>query len=312
VARVLSTAFCVALLAATAGAFALTEGAKTEPSPIYGTKVDKIFSPTCRYPKICSRDFARITFSLRKKQKLEVWIVHGGQKVATILAGRTYAKGPVRLEFAGVGLDGVSILPDGSYRPVVRLVQEHRTITLPNVIHLDTTAPQVTQFRKRVYTHLSPDGDGRHDVFRERYTLNGRGHGVLLVDGRQAVFTRSQSIHGVLTWNGYVDHRLVAPGNHVLEIAAQDAAGNRSKPFPFAVVTVRYVELGRTVIHVQPSRRFAVRVITDAKQVSWLFDRGRGTSRSHTLKIRAPRKKGTYHLFVSAVGHTARATVVVG
>ena len=47
-ARVLSTAFCVALLAATAGAFALTEGAKTELSPIYGVRIpDKIFSPTC-------------------------------------------------------------------------------------------------------------------------------------------------------------------------------------------------------------------------------------------------------------------------
>ena len=47
VARVLSTAFCVALLAATAAAFALTEGAKTELSPIYRTHIDKVFSPTC-------------------------------------------------------------------------------------------------------------------------------------------------------------------------------------------------------------------------------------------------------------------------
>ena len=45
-ARVLSTAFLVALLAATAGAFALTQGAKLELSPIYGTRVPtKVFSP---------------------------------------------------------------------------------------------------------------------------------------------------------------------------------------------------------------------------------------------------------------------------
>ncbi len=309
-ARVLSTAFCVVLLAATAAAFALTEGAKTELSPIYGTKIDKVFSPVCN-PKICSRQAARIVFRLRKRQKLQVWMIQGGNRVTTIVSGRTYAKGEVRLAFDGIAEDGISILPDGTYRPVIRLVQEHRTITLPNKIRLDTKPPELVHFRKQIYTHISPDGDGRHDIFKERYTLNGPGHGVLLADGHQVGFTRSQALRGVLAWNGKIDGRLARPGKHVLEIAAQDPAGNRSAPFPFAVVTIRYVELGRSEIHVRAGRRFALFVLTDAPSVSWLLDRGRGTSHSHTLRIRAPRAAGTYHLYVTASGHTARATVVV-
>ena len=44
--RVVSTAIVLALLAATAGAFALTERAKLERSPIYGTRiVNPVFSP---------------------------------------------------------------------------------------------------------------------------------------------------------------------------------------------------------------------------------------------------------------------------
>ena len=205
-ARVLSTAFCVALLAATAVAFALTEGAKTELSPIYRTKITKVFSPTCNL-RYCRTNEASIVFWIRKRQHIQVWIVHDGDRVATLVAGKTFPKGQVTLVFPGVGADGVSILPDGVYQPVIRLTGEHRTITLPNLIELDTVPPEVVRFPHRVYTHISPDGDGRDDVFRVHYTLNGPGHGVLLVNGRQAAFTRSQKIHGTLSWNGKIDGR---------------------------------------------------------------------------------------------------------
>jgi hypothetical protein len=311
VARVLSTAFCVALLAATAAAFALTEGAKTELSPIYRTHIDKVFSPTCNQ-RYCRRNAASIVFWLRKRQHIEVWMERGGNRVATIVPGKTFPKGKVSLEFPGIGPDGVSILPEGSYLPVIHLTNEHRTITLPNPIQLDLTPPRVVRFPHRVYTHISPDGDGRNDSFSVHYALSGPGHGVLFVGRRQAGFTRGQKQHGTLTWNGRVDGKLQPPGRYVLSIAAQDPAGNRSKPFPFAVVTIRYIALGRSEIRVAPHHRFAVFVLTDAKDVSWLFARGRGTSRSHTLRLRAPRKSGTYKLYVTASGHTAKATVVVG
>ena len=311
-ARVLSTAFCVALLAATAVAFALTEGAKTELSPIYRTSITKVFSPTCNLA-YCRTNEASIVFHLRKKQRIEVWIEnHNGRKVATIVSGKTFPKGEVSLGFPGVGLDGVSVLPDGSYRPVIKLTGEHRTITLPNVIRIDATPPVVVSYTPKGYTHISPDGDGRNDVFHMRYTLNGPAHGVLLVGRTQVAFTRGQKLHGVMSWNGKFDGQVQPPGKYVLSIAAQDAAGNRSKPVPFIVVAIRFVALGRTSISVAPRHRFAVFVLTDARTISWLFDRGRGTQLSHTLRLRAPRKPGTYQLFVTASGHTARATVSVG
>jgi hypothetical protein len=312
VARVLSTAFCVVLLAATAVAFALTEGAKTELSPIYGTKIPyKVFSPDCN-PKLCRTQVAPIEFKLRKRQHLQVWMTRNGKRVATVVTGRTFPKGQVTIGFSGLADDGVTVLPAGTYQPVIRLTGDHRTITLPNTIELDTTPPDVVRFPHRVYTHISPDGDRRNDVFRIPYVLNGPAHAVLLVDYRQAVFTRSQKAKGTLAWNGTVDGKKKPPGRYVLLIAAQDAAGNRSKPFPFAVITIRYLALGRTSIAVAPRRRFALFVLTDAKNVSWLFDRGRGESRSHTLRLRAPRKPGRYSLYVTAAGHTARATVTVG
>jgi hypothetical protein len=308
---VLSTSFCVALLAATALAFALTERAKTERSPIYATKIPHVFSPTCNL-RICAANYAAIDFKLRKRQHIKVWMDHNGTFAATVVAGKTFAKGEVKLEFTGLADDGVTILPDGSYQPVVRLTGDHRTIALPNRIELDTIPPKPLVFPKQLYKHISPDNDGRNDVIVEPYTLDSPGHGVLIVNGHKVWFTRGLKTSGKLIWNGEIDKHLVRPGRYVLYIAAQDEAGNRSTPFPFAVVTVRFVTLGRTRINVAPRQRFALFVQTDAEQIGWLFDRGRGQSSAHTLRLRAPRKPGRYNLYVTAAGHTARATVVVG
>ena len=305
-ARVLSTAFCVALLAATAGAFALTQGAKTELVPIYRTHVDKVFSPDCN----CPTAVAKIDFSLRKKDQLTVWLDHDGTRVRTLVPGRTYLRGRVSLEFDGIDDRGLT-LPQGDYQPVVHLAREHRTIELPNTIVLDTT-PATVKVRHRIYTHISPDGDGRHDVFKVRYSVSEPAHGILLADGKQVAFTYHKPLHGTLVWSGKIGGRLARPGNHVLEISAQDVAGNRTKPFPFAVVTIRYVALGRTRVLVRPRRRFAILVLSDAKLVQWRLHGRSGTARPGTLHLRAPASKGVFRLYVTAAGHAARALVVVG
>jgi hypothetical protein len=306
----LSTAFCVALLAATAVAFALTEGAKTELSPLYGTKIAKVFSPVCN-PALCRSHTARIDFKVRERQRLEVWVQRNGRRVATVVAGKRFPKGEVNLAFRGLADDGVSILPDGKYQPVVRFVDEHRTITLPNLIRLDTAPPEPARPARVLRAHISPDGDGRYDTIRIPYALSTAGHAVLLVNGRQAVFTRTQRPRGSISWNGRLHGRLLAPGHYRLAVAGQDAAGNRSAPAVVARVEVRYLRLGRPVVHVVRRHRFALFVLTDARSVSWLLDRGRGVSRSHTLRIRAPRKPGDYSLYVTAAGHTAKTSVVV-
>jgi hypothetical protein len=306
----LSTAFCVALLAATAVAFALTEGAKTELSPLYGTQIGKVFSPVCG-PAHCRRHSAKIDFKLRRREELEVWMLRNGRRVSTVVPGRTFAEGEVRLAFSGLADDGVSILPDGSYQPVIRFVDEHRTITLPNLIALDTNPPEPAKPARLLRAQISPNGDGRNDSIRLPYALSGPGHAVLLVNGRQAVFTRSQRRRGTLTWNGRLHGTPLGPGWYRLAVAGQDVAGNRSSPVQVASVEIRYLRLGRPVVNVVRRHRLALFVLTDAKTVHWLLDRGRGESRSHTLRIRAPRRPGVYTLYVIAAGHTARASVVV-
>ena len=128
-ARVLSTAFCVALLAATAGAFALTQGAKVELAPVYQTHVDKVFSPVCS----CRTRTAQIAFRLRRSDRLTVWVERDGRQVRTLVTGRSSRPGTVALVFDGRD-DAGAPLPDGAYRPVIRLEREHRTIELPNTM----------------------------------------------------------------------------------------------------------------------------------------------------------------------------------
>lgn len=296
----------MALLAATAGAFALTQGAKVELIPIYHTQVDKLFSPTCK----CRTDIAKIDFRLRKSDRLTVWITHDGVRVRTLVPGRTFKRGPVNLEFDGRDDNG-GALPDGDYKPVVHLGHEHRTIEIPSTMVLDTKPP-VVHVRHRVYTHISPDGDNHNDVFRIHYSVNEPAHGILIVDGHQVELTHFEPLTGTLVWYGTIGGRKARPGNHVLEISAQDLAGNRAKPFPFAVVTIRYIRLGRTRVLVKPGGRFAVLVLTDAPKVEWQLHGARGTARHGTLHLRAPKVPGVYRLYVQAAGHAAKALVVVG
>ena len=302
----LSTAFCVALLAATAGAFALTQGAKVELIPIYRTHVDPRFSPTCK----CSTDIAKIDFQLRNSDHLTVWITHDGTKVRTLVPDRTFKRGKVSLEFDGHDDNG-ALLPDGAYKPVVHLGLEHRTIAIPSTMVLDTKPP-VVHVRHRIYTHISPDDDKHNDFFRIHYSVSEPAHGILFVGNRQVEFTRFEPLAGTLKWNGKIGTRTARPGRYVLEISAQDLAGNRAKPFPFAVVTVRYIELGRTRILVKPGAQFAVLVLTDAPRFEWVFNGGQGNARHGTLHLRAPTAPGVYRLYVKAAGHAAKALVVVG
>jgi hypothetical protein len=301
----LATVCLVALLGATAAAFAVTNGAKLEPSPILLTKPPAVFSPACN----CDTASTSIDFRLRKAERLTVWVTRDGTRVRTLVTARSFPRGLVQIPFDGISEEGIT-LPAGTYRAVVRLGNAHRTVALPYAIPLDLRAPAL-QAPHRVYKHISPDGDGRKDVFTVRYRLSEPGHAVLLVDGRQAVVTPSAARRGVLRWDGKVDGRVAAPGNHVLRISARDLAGNRAKPFPFAIVQVRYVSLGRDRVLATPGGRFAILALSDAAQVSWRFKGASGVARPGTLRFKAPRKAGVYRLYVSSGGHSDRALVVV-
>ncbi len=305
-ARIASTVLVVALLAATAAAFALTQGLKLEKSPIFGTRVPvPVFSPVCG----CDKAVARIAFKLRRADRIDVSIVDGGEVVRTIERGRSYPKGPVEIEWDGRD-DAGRVLPEGEYRPRIHLRGERQTITLPNPITIDVTAP-VLQDVTIPPALISPDGDGRADKVTVRYRLSEPGRGELYVNGRRRALTRFPRVEETIVWNGKARGQAVRAGRYSLQLVAFDPAGNRTARTPPVRVTVRYVALGRTRIAVAAGAAFAVRVSSDAERVRWTLGGRSGFSRPGTLRLIAPLQKGRFTLTVSANGHTARAAVFV-
>ena len=305
-ARVLSTALVLALLAATAIAFVLTESAKLERSPIYATHLpDPIFSPDgTLHPE------ADLDFRLRKTERVEVWIAsRDGQRERTLLAPRTFKRGSsVSVGWDGFRDDGTAA-PDGVYYPVVKLLRSHFTTTLPNPITLDTKPPVITVKRPQ-HPILSPDGDGHRDRFVTPYRLSERGQAILNVGMKQVWLTRCCKPVGTLVWNGKFANTPAKPRQYLFTAQGRDLAGNTSKPFPFAIALVRYLVLGRQRVVVHAGGKFALRVSTDAPFVHWTLHGRSGTARRGTLKLRAPKSQGVFKLYVTASGHAASCTVV--
>ena len=135
-------------------------------------------------------------------------------------------------------------MPDGDYRPRVRLADAHKTITFPNEMRVDTERPRVERFSvsRRV---VSPDGDGRADGVSVSYRLSERGRVRLLVNGKTRVRKRGQAPNGAVQWFGKFRGPLGA---------ARASTGSSSSPSttpaiaPSALsagpVRVRYIELG--------------------------------------------------------------------
>ena len=306
-ARVLSTAVVLALLAATAAAFALTERAKLTLSPIYGTFVDPVFSPDGQ-----AKPVAHIRFKVRTRERIDVWIQSAkGERFTDLLSDRgVRPHQEIDLVWDSFDEHGIAA-PDGVYQPVVKLLQSHRTIVLPSDIRLDTQAPTIS-VKHPQYPIISPDGDGHADVFRIPYHLNEPAHAILLLRGTQVVFTKSRKLTGELVFNGRDKHgNRLRPGRYLLSAAAQDTAGNRSKGKPFAIVQIRFVALGRDRVVVKPGGKFALRVSTDAPVVHWALHGSSGTEPRGTLHFRAPKSPGVYHLHVSVGTHSAVCAVVV-
>jgi hypothetical protein len=202
------------------------------------------------------------------------------------------------------------VLPEGEYKPRIHVRGEHQTITLPNPIRIDVTAPviQDVSVAPRV---VSPDGDGRRDKVTVRYRLNERGRGMLFVNGKRRALTRFPRTEETIVWTAKARGRPARPGLYGLQLVAFDPAGNRSTRTPAIPVAVRYVALGRSRIPVAAGAPFAVRVSSDAERVRWTLGGRSGFARPGTLRLRAPLQKGRFTLTVSANGHTARAAVFV-
>jgi hypothetical protein len=296
-ARTLSTVLVVCLLGGTAAAFAVTQGLKLDKSPIFGTDVGKRVSPAAGTE-------ARIAFRLRESDTVTVTVVDEGEEVVrTLLPRRRLAPGRIALSWDGRD-DAGRALPEGEYRPRVRLADERTTTTLPNDIELDTTPPSFEhgEVRPRV---ISPDGDGRAERIRVRFSSGEPVRGILFVRGKRRVLTQARE-SGVIRWSARL-----RPGRYRLQLAAQDRAGNTSRRVPAGTVRVRYIELARNVIRARAGFRFGVGVSTDAPNYRYRFAGRRGLGGGRFLRIRAPEEEGRYRLYVRANRHADSALVIV-
>lgn len=305
-ARIASTVLVVALLAATAAAFALTEVLKLQKSPITGTNVAPVLSPVC----VCPTEEAAIRFKLRERDVLDVSIIDGGGEVVrTVARGRAVPAGRVSLAWDGRDDDGI-VLPEGEYRPRVHLREANFTIDMPNEMRIDVTPPVVESYEvaPRVF---SPDGDGRVDRVRVTYALDEDARGLLFVNGERRGLNRFAGPEGRFVWNGRENGQALPTGVYGLTVSARDPAGNVAEQTQPTPVVIRFVTLGRTRIEVVAGARFGVRVSSDAAAVRWgLAGRG-GVVPPGTLRLTAPLQKGRFTLVVTANGYAARAAVFV-
>ena len=219
-ARLASTSLVIALLAATAAAFGLTEGLKLTPSPILGTRVaPKAFSPVCE----CTTDRVSISFRVRNADRLTVRIVDGTTVVRTLVVQQLVRPGS-RIAFRWNGLDdGGAIVPDRTYKARVHFQNGRRTIELPNEIRVDTKPPSIVSASLSTRV-ISPDRDRRADGVVVRYRLDEDGKGILLVNGKRRVVTKFARAGDSATWYGIVKGKPVRPGSYTLTLRARDPA----------------------------------------------------------------------------------------
>lgn len=306
--RLLTTATIAGLLVATAAAFAVTERLKLTKSAVYGTKVSRGLSPTCG----CARGKARISFKLRKPDDLTVTVLNARKDEVALLAAQSFPRGLVRLKWNGHD-DLGKRAPDGSYLIRIHLSGAHQTITLPNRILLDTSAPRIISV-SRNRDEFSPDGDKQADFVRLTYQLSKPAKVILFLGGRKVLGpTYRHPAKGSVAWGGKVDGSALPAGLYTLELGAVDQLGNST---PIAdrmrvTVQIRYIALAAHRIVVGAGHRLVIGVSTDAKRYAWRLGKQKGQSRSHTLNVRAPTRRGRYTLVVEEHGHVDRAAVFV-
>ena len=304
-ARYAPAALVAALLAATGFAFLHTESLKLETSPIRQTRVTKTFSPVCR----CDSSKARIALRLAKPDVLSVSIVDGsGSDVRRLANNRPVTD---RVAFLWNGRDGVGrVVADGFYRARVRLELQEKTFLLPNLIRVDSRRPglDLVSVRPRVF---SPDGDRRSDRITVRYRVDEPARARLYVDGVRRVVGASPRPTGDLEWFGMVGGASLPAGRYALTLVAFDSAGNRSLRVQAGPVRIRYVELAAPVLRAKAGGVLRVRVLTDARRISWRIGKRKGVGKTPVFRIRAPRAPGRYRIVVAANGHRAGARVVV-
>ena len=253
---------------------------------------------------------AVVSFRLRKPERVTVDMLNSrGKSVATLVHDVREQKGRVSYTWDGKYEHG-TVVPEGRYRPRVRLREHGRTIVLPNPIRVDTTAPTIkaTRVFPRVF---SPGIDGGHERVAAMFQTDESARAMMLVNGQRRVLSKFRATKGRLLWFGIVDGAPVRPGTYRIQLRAFDQAGNRSVSTRSIPVRVLYIEFRRNRVRALAGKRFSVRVVTHARKYRWLFNGKHGSRRKKVLVLRAPDTPGRYVLYVSVGRHADRAEIVV-
>lgn len=298
----------ISLLVGTAAAFVITEKLKLEKSPVYGTLISDRLAPGCR----CATARARIRFKLRYADTLTVRVVDSRRGIVDTVAASIPAPRGVNI----FHWDGRTALgkraPDGNYFIELHLARQHRTMLLPNLVVLDTVAPQV-EFAQAQRDAFSPDGDHQADSVAIRYRFSEAAFVYAFVGGRRVVRGRFHRPVGVFAWAGTVGSRLLPPGTYVVSVGAVDLAGNATPPADRAriLVTLRYITLANRRLSVRRGATLEVGVSTDAKRYGWRLGSRHGFTHGPVLRVVAPQVAGRYRLVVTEHGHSDAAIVAV-
>jgi hypothetical protein len=293
--RVFSAALLLVLLASTALAFAVTEGLKLEPSPIASVVVDKVVSPTCA----CATSHATIRFRLRKADYVTIAIVNASDREVRVLVhARPRKKGFVHVTWNGRGAGGA--VPDGLYRPRVHLRKQHKTITLPNPIRVDTTPPVFKSVHVR--PHIVAPGTHASVIYR----LDGPARVSVFANAKQVIVGRASKPSWKLDWYAKGAH----PGTYALTVVAVDAAGNRSAARRAGIVLVP-LQVETTGVRTTGGASFGVRLATDGRAYHWRFAGAGGVSRARRLVLHAPARPGRYTVVIRQDKLVHRVAVVV-
>ena len=214
------------LLAVSGAAFLRAEQLKLQHAPVGAVRIQAAFSTTCPLHKNsrCRRHAARLSFRLRDTGRIALTIVDRSGNVVDRLgpaAGSRRARGRIRVSWDG-GTSRGATAANGTYRLRVDLLSLHRTITIPDPIRLDNTAPKLTL--------AGPPGR-----LPLRYRESERAVVFVHADGLGAAAGRSALFRGHA---GKVHFRRTPmTGTRVrITLVAVDPAGNPSAPLDAGVI----------------------------------------------------------------------------
>jgi hypothetical protein len=306
----LAALFFAVLVAATAGAFLVTQRLKQSPRLVRTLTVTRAISPNVPFRK------ASIRIRLERPDRATVSIIDaGGDRVRRLLTDRSLSPDQ-RVDLIWDARDDRNrVVADGEYRVRVNLRRQGRAVVLLDTIRVDSTPPRpLVRVQRRPGARgplIYPLPEGGPVRFRVLGTRLATERLFLYrTDGPRPRFVRrlpprpAQGAEGV--WDGRIAGRPAPPGVYTIAAKDTDDVGNFAVSFPFTAarrgdppggpgVTVRRLAAQGPATATRTGARFSLYVDARGRRWSWRLRRlgqsrtiARGARRGPVLRLRAP------------------------